>query len=137
MSKRTDRSWVVFLSIEILEHDRRVDLYFRPDGSFGFEAFRRDAANAGVWIPIQFYSGPNYGSFDDLYDAAVKAVTWLGDRKRSEPELKGRVARASDRYQGRAAYLSVPTASAIEANPSRASSASSSRRTRATSPSPS
>ena len=42
MSLRIDKSWVVLESIENDEHDRFVDLFRRPDGSFGFEVFRRD-----------------------------------------------------------------------------------------------
>jgi hypothetical protein len=43
MSKRIDKSWLVFISIENFEHNRCVDLFLRPDGSCGFEEFRRDA----------------------------------------------------------------------------------------------
>jgi hypothetical protein len=37
MSRRIDKSWVVLRSIENGEHDRCVDLFRRPDGSFGFD----------------------------------------------------------------------------------------------------
>jgi len=43
MSKRIDKSWRVFTSIENFEHDRCVDLFWRPDESYGFEEFGRDA----------------------------------------------------------------------------------------------
>ena len=49
MSKRIDRSWLVFTSIENFDHDRCVDLFSRPDGSFGFEEFRRDPEDRGEW----------------------------------------------------------------------------------------
>ncbi len=62
MSRRIDKSWVVFDSIENRQHDRCVDLFRRPDGSFGFEEFRRDVEDAGNWL-----------------GAAVKAVVWLGE----------------------------------------------------------
>ena len=42
MSKRIDKSWTVYVSVENLEHDRCVDFFSRSDGSFGFEEFRRD-----------------------------------------------------------------------------------------------
>ena len=38
LSTRIDKSWLVLESIENAEHDRCVDLFRRPDGSFGFEA---------------------------------------------------------------------------------------------------
>jgi hypothetical protein len=47
MSKRIDKSWLVFISIENSDHDRCVDLFSRPDGTYGFEAFRRDVEDRG------------------------------------------------------------------------------------------
>ena len=49
MSARIDKSWLVFLSIENFDHDRCVDLFSRPDGTHGFEEFRRDAEDRGAW----------------------------------------------------------------------------------------
>jgi hypothetical protein len=42
MSERIAKSWLVFTSIENLEHNRCADLFSRPDGSYGFEEFRRE-----------------------------------------------------------------------------------------------
>ena len=77
MSLRIDKSWVVLRSIENGGHDRCVDLFRRPDGSFGFEEFRRDVEDAGAWTPVAYYSGAAYCSTDDALGAAVKAVAWL------------------------------------------------------------
>jgi len=52
MSKRIDKSWLVFVSVENFEHDRCVDLFSRPDGSYGFEEFRRDVEDRGEWTPV-------------------------------------------------------------------------------------
>ena len=46
MSKRIDPTWIVVASIENGAHDRCVDLFLRPDGSYGFEEFRRDVEDA-------------------------------------------------------------------------------------------
>jgi hypothetical protein len=78
MSRRIDKSWVVFDSIENGEHDRCVDLFRRPDGSFGFEEFRRDAEDAGAWTPVAYYSGTTYDSRDAALAAAIAKVVWLG-----------------------------------------------------------
>ena len=56
MSKRIDKSWLVFISIENVEHDRCVDLFSRPDGTCGFEEFRRDAEDRGAWTPVSYFS---------------------------------------------------------------------------------
>ena len=77
MSARIDKSWVVLGSMENAEHDRCVDLFRRPDGSFGFEEFRRDVEDAGVWTPVAYYSRAAYASQVEALAAAVKAVAWL------------------------------------------------------------
>jgi hypothetical protein len=77
MSRRIDKSRVVLRSIENGEHDRCVDLFQRPDASFGFEEFRRDVEDAGAWTPVAYYSGAAYSSTDDALRAAAKAVVWL------------------------------------------------------------
>ena len=79
MSARIDKSWVVFDSIENAEHDRCVDLFRRPDGSFGFEEFRRDVEDAGAWTPVAYYSRAAYASNEAALDAAIARVVWLGE----------------------------------------------------------
>lgn len=80
MSGRIDKAWTVLDSIENGEHDRCVDLFRRPDGTFGFEEFRRDSEDAGAWTPVQYYSGVEYATLEAALAAAVKAVPWLGER---------------------------------------------------------
>src|SRR5262245_2929666 len=79
MSRRIDKSWTVFDSIENGDHDRCVDLFGRPDGSFGFEEFRRDVEDAGLWTPVAYYSGATYASNATALDAAMRLVAWLGE----------------------------------------------------------
>lgn len=77
MSMRIDPSWVVFNSVEDAFHERCVDLFERPDGSFGFEEFRRDFEDQGRWTAVQYYSGKSYPSREAAWDAATNAVAWL------------------------------------------------------------
>jgi len=91
MSKRIDKSWTVFVSIENLEHDRCVDIFSRADGSYGFEEFRRDIEDAGQWTPVQYYSGVSYASAADALDTAERCVPWLVDGLTGKPELRTRV----------------------------------------------
>jgi hypothetical protein len=77
MSKRIDPTWIVVDSLENASHDRCVDLFRRPDDSFGFEEFRRDVEDAGAWTPVQYYSHTIYPSEAAARDAAVRAVVWL------------------------------------------------------------
>lgn len=79
MSQRIDKSWVVFDSLENAEHDRCVDLFERPDGSFGFEEFRRDAEDGGRWTAVAYHSARRFASRPDALGAAQLAVAWLAD----------------------------------------------------------
>lgn len=88
MSRRIDKSWLVFASIENPQHDRCVDLFRRPDGTYGFEEFRRDPEDAGAWTPVRYYSGASHGSALDAFDAAAKAVAWLAEESRRRPALR-------------------------------------------------
>jgi hypothetical protein len=85
MSKRIDKSWLVFDSIENIEHNRCVDLFSRPDGSYGFEEFRRDVEDRGDWTPVQYYSGSAYASQDAALAAAMQSVVWLAEAVRQRP----------------------------------------------------
>jgi hypothetical protein len=85
MSKRIDKSWLVFISVENLEHDRCVDLFSRPDGSYGFEEFRRDVEDGGEWTPVQYYSGSAFVSREAALAAAMQSVTWLASAIKQSP----------------------------------------------------
>jgi hypothetical protein len=91
MSRRIDPSWTVFVSVENPEHDRCVDIFSRPDGSFGFEEFRRDVEDGGAWTPVQYYSGVLYASSTDAVGTAEKQVPWLSDALANNPKLRNRI----------------------------------------------
>jgi hypothetical protein len=77
MFSRLDKSWVVFTSIENEEHDRCVDVFSRPDGTFGFEEFRRDPEDRGDWTPVNFYSDATFPTSIAALASAERAVPWL------------------------------------------------------------
>jgi hypothetical protein len=77
MSKRIDPTWIVVGSIENGAHDRCVDLFLRPDGTYGFEEFRRDVEDLGAWTPVAFFSHAAWDSKDAAMAAAMHAVPWL------------------------------------------------------------
>jgi hypothetical protein len=85
MSKRIDKSWLVLTSIENFEHDLCVDLFRRPDGTFGFEEFRRDAEDRGAWTPVSYYSGSIYPTPEAALTAALGSVAWLKDAIAGSP----------------------------------------------------
>ena len=91
MSKRIDKSWLVFVSVENSEHDRCVDIFSRPDGSYGFEEFRRDVEDGGQWTPVQYFSGIAYDSASAALDAAERSVPWLAGILMRKPELRTKI----------------------------------------------
>ncbi len=91
MSARIDPSWTVFVSVENAEHDRCVDLFARPGGSFGFEEFRRDVEDGGRWTPTQYYSGAVYPSSAAAADSAARCVAWLPEMLAAQPDLSARI----------------------------------------------
>jgi hypothetical protein len=84
MSQRIDKSWVVFASIENTEGNRCVDLFLRPDGTYGFEEFRKDPEDAGLWTPVHYYSAACFPSKDEVLAAATSTVTWLAEKLRGQ-----------------------------------------------------
>ena len=95
MSKRIDKSWLVFASIENFEHDRCVDLFARPDSTSGFEEFRRDPEDSGEWTPVQFYADAIYLSSNDALNAAERSVGWLSEILVERPDLRRLASRNS------------------------------------------
>jgi len=77
VSKRLDPSWLVFDSVENPQHDRCVDFFSRPDGSFGFEEFRRDPEDAGAWTPVSYFSGLRYASRQAVVGEAHRRIAWF------------------------------------------------------------
>ena len=67
----------VLRSIETDEGDRCVDIFVRPDGTFGFEEFRRDVEDGRGWFPIGYYGNGVYESEAAALDRALSAVAWL------------------------------------------------------------
>jgi hypothetical protein len=77
MSARLDKSWFVLASHQTFEGDRCVDVFRRPEGTFGFEEFRKDPEDMGRWTPVRYFSGLEYPTEEATLDAACSAVPWL------------------------------------------------------------
>ena len=59
---------------------RCVDLFVRPDGTFGFEEYRRDMEDGRGWFAIGGYGALIFPTADDARAAAVATVGWLAGR---------------------------------------------------------
>jgi len=79
VSARLDPSWKILASPSTPGTDRCVDVFARPDGTFGFEEFRRDPEDMGAWTPVAYYSAREYETADDAMTAARESAPWLGE----------------------------------------------------------
>jgi len=70
---------LVLQSIENPGGDRCVDIFRRPDGTFGFEEWRRDAEDGGRWTRTGAFAGQVYSGENDALSAARSCVGWLID----------------------------------------------------------
>ena len=77
VSARLDPSWSVLASPSTPAVDRCVDIFVRPDGTFGFEEFRRDPEDMGAWTPIAYHSTREFDTQADALSAARDTVSWL------------------------------------------------------------
>lgn len=72
----------VLKSINAPGESRCVDVFARPDGSYGFEEYRRDSEDARGWFPVGFYGAEIFDSAEAALAAARRQVPWL---KEAEP----------------------------------------------------
>ena len=56
--------------------DRCVDIFVRPDSTFGFEEYRRDFED-GRWFAIGMYSNRVFDSQNDAIKDAETNVEWF------------------------------------------------------------
>lgn len=72
----------VLRSIETDDGARCVDIFRRPDGTFGFEEYRRDAEDGRGWFPIGFHASRVHATPDSALREALATVTWLAEALR-------------------------------------------------------
>ncbi|GKQ52460.1 hypothetical protein [Bradyrhizobium sp. Ce-3] len=67
----------VLRSINDEDGARCVDIFLRPDGTIGFEEYRRDVEDSRGWFPV---GGHSFGIFHEegaALAAAMRDVPWL------------------------------------------------------------
>jgi hypothetical protein len=69
----------VLRSIETDDGGRCVDIFVRPDGTFGFEEYRRDSEDGRGWFAIGFHASGVHATADDALSEARANVEWLAD----------------------------------------------------------
>ena len=56
-----------------------VDVFARPDGTYGFDEFRRDPEDGRGWYSIGHHGTAEFSSSDAALAEARKTVSWLND----------------------------------------------------------
>jgi len=64
-------------SIETLDGTRCVDLFRRPDGSYGFAEYRRDPEDGYGWRPAGAAPETRFPTKSDALSEARRQVAWL------------------------------------------------------------
>jgi len=67
----------VIASYQTVWADRCIDIFARPDGTFGFEEFRSDPEDMGAWTPMSSFAAGAYPTVAGAVTAARSAVPWL------------------------------------------------------------
>lgn len=70
----------VLRSVNIPDGGRCVDIFLRPDGTFGFEEFRRDVEDPSGWFAIGGFAARVFATEQDAVDQAEAAVSWFNDQ---------------------------------------------------------
>lgn len=68
---------LVLRSINDETADRCVDIFQRPDGSFGFEEYRRDVEDGRGWFAIGGHALRPFATEAGALAAALLSVPWL------------------------------------------------------------
>jgi hypothetical protein len=55
-----------------------VDIFQRPDGTYGFEEYRRDPEDGRGWFAIGHYSSRSFDREADAVLNAKASISWLG-----------------------------------------------------------
>jgi len=58
-----------------------VDIFQRPDGTYGFDEFRRDPEDTRGWYSIGHFNDQVFMDANGALDAARQAIGWLARRR--------------------------------------------------------
>lgn len=54
-----------------------IDIFRRPDGSFGFELYRREPEDSRGWLVIGAFSNRKFASVEEAAAEAKASVAWF------------------------------------------------------------
>jgi hypothetical protein len=74
---RGRRDWTPLDNLESPDGARCVDIFVRADGSFGFEEFRRDPEDGGMWFITGRYAALRFATREAAEVVARGTMAWL------------------------------------------------------------
>ena len=54
-----------------------VDIFIRPNGTYGFDEFRRDPEDGRGWFSIGHHGYVEFSSVRETAAAAIEVISWL------------------------------------------------------------
>ena len=69
----------VLRSINNPDGGRCVDIFLRPDGTFGFEEFRRDVEDPTGWFSIGGHSAKKFSTEESAFKKSKELYFWIQD----------------------------------------------------------
>ena len=71
------RKNVVIRSYNLDGETQCVDIFRRPDGTYGFEEYRREPEDGRGWFAIGDYSSRSFNRESDAVTNARASISWL------------------------------------------------------------
>ena len=105
MSNRIQADWLVLDSLEDASGQFCIDFFHRPDGSYGFEAFRRAAEDQGLWEPLSHYSILQFTELRDCLHEAINRFEWLADSLADPETIKSYLQRIAAKRDSRSGLI--------------------------------
>ena len=67
----------VLKSINLPGDNICVDIFIRPNNTYGFDEFRRDPEDGRGWFSIGHHGSVEFSSVPEAVAEAMKAISWL------------------------------------------------------------
>ncbi|MGH9129769.1 MAG: hypothetical protein ACRDY2_12635 [Acidimicrobiales bacterium] len=79
ISSRLNPWWKVVATHQTADEGHCIDIFTRPDRTFGFAAFDRDPDDAAKWRPVGGFTDQQFTSAETALAAARQKVGWLSE----------------------------------------------------------
>jgi|SaaInlStandDraft_1057018.scaffolds.fasta_scaffold258016_1 hypothetical protein len=77
----------VYQSINLNGENICVDIFQRPDGTYGYDEFRRDFEDPRGWYSIGHFGDQVFDDADQALTNAKNSIQWLSDQLQSSVHI--------------------------------------------------